>query len=330
MQPTDVLFSIQDLDIDTSLGAKQGVDRAIDKVSFDIAKGERVGLVGESGAGKSLIAHAILGLLRPSAHITSGSITYGGTELVGMSETRFSTIRGREIALIPQDPASGLTPVVPIGAQITQAIRRHSRLGRSEARRIAIEKLNTVGIADPERRMKAFPHELSGGMKQRVAIAIALACSPKLLVADEPTSGVDVTIQAQILDELTSLTRQLHLAVLFISHDLRVISSICDRTIVLYGGQIAADGPTKRLLQDRAHPYLDALVRCSPTVDQAVQPLPTVSGLPPARPGQIPGCRFNPRCPRALQRCAETRPPVSPIIKDSEIYCWNPNGNGAP
>jgi oligopeptide/dipeptide ABC transporter ATP-binding protein len=323
------LLSIRDLDIDTFLGERAGTDRAIDNVSFEIAKGERVGLVGESGAGKSLIAHAVLGLLRPTARITNGSIAYAGTELVGMSEARLGSIRGREIALIPQDPASALTPVVPIGAQITQAVRQHSTMSRAEARRFAIEKLSVVGIADPQRRMRAFPHELSGGMKQRVAIAIALACSPKLLIADEPTSGVDVTIQAQILDELTTLTRELHLAVLFISHDLRVISSMCDRTIVLYGGQVAAEGPTRLLLRDRLHPYLDALVSCSPTVERAVRPLPVVPGAPPSRPGQIDGCRFNPRCPRALQRCRETRPGGTDAFGDGKIFCWNPNPNGS-
>jgi len=326
---SEPFFAIRSLDVELSLGDRLGTDKAIDSVSFEIAQGERVGLVGESGAGKSLIAHAILGLLRPSARISSGSISYRQSELVGMSEAGLRKVRGREIALIPQDAASALTPVVPIGQQITQAVREHTEMGRTEARQFAIEKLSIVGIADPERRMRAFPHELSGGMKQRVAIAIALACSPKLLIADEPTSGVDVTIQAQILKELMTLTEKLNLAVLFISHDLRVISNICDRTVVLYGGQVAADGPTRPLLHHRSHPYLDALVNCSPTIDRAVERLPVVPGVPPAIPGQIDGCRFNPRCPRALDRCREVRP-IASEAHGAHIYCWNPIVNGAP
>ncbi len=291
-------------------------------VSFEIERAERVGLVGESGAGKSVIARAIMGLIRRPGTVVGGRIVFDGLDLLQTSEAALTRIRGGRIALIPQDVSLALNPVVRVGAQMREMIRRHLRSSGGEATELARAALRRVGLGDPVRVLKSFPHELSGGMKQRVAIAMALSCEPELLIADDPTSAVDVTIQAQILKEFRDLTERLDVAVLFISHDLRVVSTLCSRVVVLYAGQVAEVGTASEILEAPSHPYTRALLACSPTVEVRVNPLPVVTGAPPDVFEAVGGCRFHPRCPRRLDQCVAEAPPM--VGGRHQLACWNP------
>jgi peptide/nickel transport system ATP-binding protein len=314
------ILSIRDLSVD--FGDRHHPARAIDRVSFDIGRGERLGLVGESGSGKSVIARAIMGLIRPPGWIAKGSIVFDGIDLTQARQSTLNNIRGKCIALIPQDASLALNPVLRIGDQMKEMLARHQRMSRAEMQRRSAETLSRVGLADPERVMRSYSSELSGGMKQRVGIALALLCDPELLIADDPTSAVDVTIQAQILKEFHALTARLRLSVLFISHDLRVISTICSRVVVLYAGQINEIAGSEALLRRPIHPYTRALVRCSPTVETRTNPLPVVPGAPPDVPSSISGCRFHPRCPQAIERCSREFPPFAG--NGHRYACWNP------
>ncbi len=296
----------------------------LDDVSFEIRAGEFMGLVGESGAGKTLVALSILRLLGSRARIEAGEILFEGEDLCRLDERRLNSIRGRRIALIPQDASLALNPVLRVGDQLREVVDRHLRLPDGEARRRVLATLERVGLAAPERVVRAYPRELSGGMKQRVGIALALICDPVLVLADDPTSAVDVTIQAQILSELRALTEASSVSVLYITHDLRVISSVCTRVQVLYGGQASEAGPVELLLRRPLHPYTAALVGCSPSVDARLTPLPVVPGAPPADPARLGGCRFHPRCPNALERCASTRPDLVAQPDGRLLACWNP------
>jgi peptide/nickel transport system ATP-binding protein len=302
---------------------EHGTVRAIDHVSFDVAKGERVGLVGESGSGKSVLALAIMGLIRPPGHVVGGEVSFAGTPLSTMSQSALTRIRGRRIALIPQDASLALTPVLTVGDQMREMVRRHLDLDRDATSSRCESTLRRVGLPDPGRILRSYASELSGGMKQRVAIAMALLCEPELLIADDPTSAVDVTIQAQILRELRELSEGLGLAVLFVTHDLRVVSSLCSRIVVLYAGQIAEMGASDAILRRPRHPYAVALVRCSPSVGDRLATLPTVPGAAPDTFEEIPGCRFHPRCPRAIARCSVERPSLEGDL-DHAYACWNP------
>jgi len=314
------LLSVEGLSVEYVVGDLQA--ETVSNVSFEIGAAERVGLVGESGAGKSVVARAIMGLIRRPGRITAGRVVFDGIELLAAREGVIDRIRGAQIALIPQDASLALNPVLRIGEQCEEVIKRHLRASSGEAKRRARDTMARVGLADPDRIMVSFAHELSGGMKQRVAIAMALSCDPRLLIADDPTSAVDVTIQAQILKEFRNLTERLGVAVLFISHDLRVVSSLCSRVVVLYAGQVAEAGPSRDILACPSHPYTAALLACAPTVEARLNPLPVVPGAPPDAFESVSGCRFHPRCPRMLDRCAIEPPHLFGAGLD--VACWNP------
>lgn len=309
-------------DLHTYLATGQGVVRAVDGVSFTVGEAEILGIVGESGSGKSVTARAILGLIQPPGEITRGVVVFDGLDLRQAGDDALNNIRGKRIALVPQDASLALNPVLRVGEQMDEILARHFRLSARERRHKCVEALRRMGLADPQRVMNAYSAQLSGGMKQRVGIAMALVCDPELLIADDPTSAVDVTIQAQILYEFRALTDRLGLAVLFISHDLRVVSTLCSRIVVLYGGQVAEVGTVDDLLAHPHHPYTSALLKCSPNVAIRVNPLPMVPGASPDNLQALPGCRFEPRCPRALARCAVEAPPLSG--NGQRAACWNP------
>ncbi len=294
----------------------------LDRVSFDLGRGETLGLVGESGAGKSTIALVAIGLLRPPAVTLSGRMGFAGTDdLLGQPESAWAAVRGRRIAMIFQDPASALNPCFTVGRQLTNPLRRLLGLDRAAARRRAIELLESAGLNDAEARLAAFPHELSGGMQQRVMIAIALACNPELLLADEPTSALDVTIQAQIMQLILQQVRARSASCMFVLHDLALASQVCDRIVVLYAGQVVEAGPTETVLRDSLHPYTNALKSC--VIELDTETLTPPEGSLPALGNMPPGCRFAPRCPRSTADCMTRVPPLR-HLQGRDVACWHP------
>ncbi|MFO8075768.1 MAG: ABC transporter ATP-binding protein [Egibacteraceae bacterium] len=273
------------------------VFRAVDGVDLDIARGEAVGLVGESGSGKTVTAMSVLQLIPdPPGRIVDGTIELEGTDLVTASDRVLRDVRGNRVACVFQDPLTTLNPVLSIGEQIVEMIRRHQDLSRKAARARAHELLEAVHIPKPERRLDEFPHELSGGMRQRVVIAMALANDPELLIADEPTTALDVTVQAEILDLFIELRERLGMALLFITHDFGVISELCDRVIVMYAGKVVEESPVDRVFVDPQHPYTRRLIDCVPALGQGARELEVIPGLPPALNRLPQGCAFAPRC----------------------------------
>ncbi|MBI3198799.1 MAG: ABC transporter ATP-binding protein [Rhodospirillales bacterium] len=294
----------------------------LDRVSFDLGRGETLGLVGESGAGKSTIALVAMGLLRPPAVTLEGRMQFAEHEnLLVESEAGWATLRGRRIAMIFQDPASALNPCFTVGRQLESPLRRLLGFDRAAARRRSIELLESAGLNDAEARLAAFPHELSGGMQQRVMIAIALACNPELLLADEPTSALDVTIQAQIMQLILSQVRARDASCIFVLHDLALASQVCDRIVVLYAGQVVEAGPTESVLRRSLHPYTNALKSC--VIELDTETLTPPEGGLPAVGAMPPGCRFAPRCPRASAQCASQTPPLR-SLEGRDIACWHP------
>ena len=296
---------------------------AVDGVSFTVSAGEVVALVGESGCGKTLTGLALPGLLPPGAQLDAAThIRFKGTDLAGLSEGELRGYRGRRIAMIFQDPLTSLNPVMRVGAQIAEAIRAHQPVNRADARQRAIALLGEVGIADPAERVDSYPHQLSGGMRQRVMIAIALAGEPELLVADEPTTALDVTVQAQILELLDRLRVSRGMAVLLITHDLGIVAGRADRVIVMYAGRIAETTATPALFARPAHPYTRGLFASIPRLEGSSGRLPSIAGTVP-RPDQWPsGCRFNPRCPVVIARCREAQPPLEAVATGHLAACW--------
>jgi peptide/nickel transport system ATP-binding protein/oligopeptide transport system ATP-binding protein len=304
-------------------GAEGGVIEAVRGVDFSVAPGEAIGIVGESGSGKSLTMLAVMRLLGAPARTTGGRAMFAGEDLLAASEARMRALRGREIAMVFQDPQSSLNPALTIGRQIGDVVRAHRRVPPAEARRIAVEALERVGIRDAARRLGSYPHEFSGGMRQRALIAMAIACQPRLLIADEPTTALDVTVQAQIVDLIAALRRDLGLAVIFISHNLRLVSEIVDRIVVMYGGKVVEDGPVADIELAPRHPYTRLLEACVPSLTGEVGPLVSIEGVPP-RLGRMPaGCPFFPRCPRAAEPCAGEMPP---LVREAgrRLACWRP------
>lgn len=313
------LLDIRDLCVD--FAGPFGTTRAVDAVSFSVGRGERVGLIGESGSGKSVVARAILGLIKPPGTVASGEVVFDGTDLRTLSEPALDRIRGARVALIPQDASLALNPVLTVGDHMTEVLERHTPVTKEQMNERRLATLRRVGLADPGRVLSSYGGELSGGMKQRVGIALALLCDPQLVIADDPTSAVDVTIQAQILSEFRALTDRLGVSVLFITHDLRVIAHLCSRAVVLYAGQVAEVGSPRELLERSRHPYTDALVSCLPSVAERKTPLPVVPGAPPEA-DDLHGCRFHPRCPNVVARCPDERPPLGG--SGHRFACWNP------
>jgi len=298
------LLSVSNLRI--NFHTDDGVLGAVDGVSFDIAKGETLGLVGESGCGKSVTAYSILKLLpAPPAEYAGGSISFRGEDLLGLDDKAMRRVRGNMISMIFQEPGSSLNPIMSIGLQITEAIREHRSASRREAREIAVDMLRRVGIPSPEARFDEYPHQLSGGMKQRAMIAMALVCRPALLIADEPTTALDVTIQAQILELLNELQTELDMSVLLITHDLGVVAETCDRVAVMYAGKVVESAPVESLFERPRHPYTHGLFRSLPTLGERKGQLPVIPGAVPSPLDFPSGCRFRTRCSMAQEICKE-------------------------
>jgi len=320
------LLSVRDLAVEFS--TEQGVVRAVDGVSFDVFRNETLGLVGESGCGKTVTGLSILGLVpSPPGRIAAGSIKLDGRELVGLSESEFRRIRGRDVAMIFQEPMTALNPVFTVGNQMIDVLRRYRGLTRRQARAAAIEMLAKVGIPAPAKRVDEYPHQLSGGMRQRVVIAMALSCDPKLIVADEPTTALDVTTQAQVLEQIVKLQEEFHVGMILVTHDLGVVAETCHRAIVMYCGRIAEKAPIAPLFAHPRHPYTAGLLRSIPRVghDGRREDLAVIPGLVPDLLQLPPGCRFADRCPRRQARCDGELPELSGAVQDeSRVACFYP------
>jgi oligopeptide/dipeptide ABC transporter ATP-binding protein len=318
------LLSLNDLRV--GFATEGGRLQAVGGVSFDLAAGEVLAIVGESGSGKSVTAQTILGLTRsPNARI-EGSVRLRGRELIDASEAELQSVRGAEIAMVFQDPMTSLNPVYRVGHQIVEAIRAHrARMSDADARELAVEMLGSVGIPEPQRRVDDYPHEFSGGMRQRAMIAMALALQPEVLIADEPTTALDVTIQAQILDLLSRLNRERGLATILITHDLGVVAEVADRVLVMYAGRVVEEGSLDQIFYDPQHPYTWGLLGSLTQIDRPrPQRLPQIRGAPPSLLGLPGGCAFQPRCPHAFGRCGElpVLAPRQPEAPDHRDRCW--------
>jgi oligopeptide/dipeptide ABC transporter ATP-binding protein len=314
------LLAIADLRVSFYGGGT--VARAVDGVSLSIAAGETVGLVGESGCGKSVTALSILRLIRPPGRIEAGSrITFEGRELLSLSEAEIRAVRGNRIAMIFQEPMTALNPVFTVGEQIAEVARVHAGASRRDARARAVEMLTLVGIPAPEQRAGEYPHQLSGGMRQRVMIAMALVMSPALVIADEPTTALDVTIQAQILELLSDLQRRLGSSILMITHDLGVIAETASRVVVMYAGEVVEEAPVRELFAAAHHPYTEGLLQAMPRVGHARERLAVIPGTVPAPTAWPSGCRFRDRCPYAWERCASEHPPLYRIAGGHVSRC---------
>ena len=317
------LLTVQDLK--TQFPTRNGLVRAVDGVSFHLDKGELLGLVGESGCGKSITALSIMRLISAPGKIVGGNINFDGKDLLKLSDAHMRAIRGDDIAMIFQDPMTSLNPVFTVGEQIAEALRLHRKLSRKAARDAAIEAMREVSIPDPSRRINDYPHQLSGGMRQRVMIAMALACDPKLLIADEPTTALDVTIQAQILELLDELRKNRELAVLLITHDLGVVAEVADRVAVMYTGRIVEESPVSELFERPKHPYTEGLLRSVPKLTAAhvnkITRLETIEGVVPSPTDLPPGCHFAPRCPHRMPRCTAEDIPLYQLEGSVQVRC---------
>jgi peptide/nickel transport system ATP-binding protein/oligopeptide transport system ATP-binding protein len=310
-------------DLRTHFDTNQGLVRSVDGVSFDIDKGGCLGVVGESGSGKSVTALSIMRLIqKPPGRFANGEILFEGRDLLKASDREMRRIRGNEISMIFQEPMTSLNPVFTIGNQITETIVLHQRLSRAQARARAVEMLDLVGIADAHRRIDQYPHHLSGGMRQRVMIAMALSCNPKLLIADEPTTALDVTIQAQILDLMRNLRTEVEAAIMLITHDLGVIAEVVDEVVVMYAGKVVERAAVTGLFASPKHPYTIGLLDSIPKIDETRRRLKTIEGTVPNPAAFPPGCRFNPRCPLARDICRTQEPPLMPVTADHQSACW--------
>ena len=310
-------------DLQTSFDVEGMQATAVSDISFDVNRGEFLGIVGESGSGKSVTALSIMRLIPdPPGHIDSGTIEYEGRDLLALSYEEMRAVRGKDIAMIFQEPMTSLNPVFTIGMQVQEALRFHENIGKKEGERRAIEVLEQVGIPDAAKRLKDYPHQFSGGMRQRVMIAMALICKPALLIADEPTTALDVTIQAQILDLMKDLQSEREgSSVMLITHDLAVIAETCDRVIVMYGGRIQEVAKITDLFDDPLHPYTQGLLGSIPTQASKGNPLPLIEGNVPSIFNFPSGCRFRSRCPLAEDRCAESEPELRTLAPGREVRC---------
>jgi len=321
----DPLLRVRDLRTYFVTDQGRGTARAVDGVSFDLHPGETLGLVGESGCGKTVTSLSILRLIpEPPGHIRPGSyIEFEGRNLLALAPKDLRAVRGNRIAMIFQEPMTSLNPVLTIGDQVAEAAIVHQRLSGAAGRARAIEMLRQVGIPDPKERVDHYPHQLSGGMRQRVMIAMALICHPQILIADEPTTALDVTIQAQILELLSRLQQQLGMAVLLITHDLGVVAGSADRVVVMYAGQVVESAPTRTLFARPGHPYTEGLMASIPRLDRPRERLHSIPGSVPAATAWPAGCRFHPRCPYAWDKCRTEEPPLLETGADGQAArCW--------
>ena len=322
---SEPLLKVRDLQVE--FHTDKGVARALDGISFDVMPGETLGIVGESGCGKSVTSLAILGLIpSPPGRIVGGQILFQGQDLLSLSEREMRKVRGRDIAMIFQEPMTALDPVFTIATQMGEVLRRHQGLTRKQARQSAIDWLARVGIPSPERRIDDYPHQLSGGMRQRVMIAMALSCEPKLIIADEPTTALDVTIQAQVLEQIVKLSQDLGTAMMLITHDLGVVAQTCHRACVMYCGKLIEQSATGPLFAAPAHPYTAGLLASVPRIrTQRLDSLPTLAGTVPDLLHLPRGCRFVERCGQAIDLCHSAHPPLQ-VDEHSghELACYNP------
>lgn len=309
--------------LSTHFPTRRGIVKAVDDVSFSVGSREIVGLVGESGSGKSITGFSILGLVDPPGKVVSGTIRFQGEDLTRLPQRAMRTIRGKRIAMIFQDPMMTLNPVLSIGTQMIEAVLAHDNVTKAEARRRSRDALGMVGIASPEERLDAYPHQFSGGMRQRVAIAIALLHRPDLLIADEPTTALDVTIQSQILFEIKRLAHEFSMALIWISHDLGVVAALADRVMVMYAGRIVEAGPVDDVLSDPAHPYTVGLMRAIPAAVPRGEPLRPIPGMAPSPLARPSGCSFRDRCDRVTALCATD--PRLDVVAAREWRCFHPN-----
>jgi oligopeptide/dipeptide ABC transporter ATP-binding protein len=327
------LLEVRDLSV--HLFTARGVVHAVNNVSFSLEAGRTLGIVGESGCGKSMTALALMRLIpSPPARIVGGEIRFEGEDVMAMDAAVLRALRGNRIAMIYQDPMTTLNPVFSVGEQIAEAVRLHRGDSRSAAWAQAVETLRLVGIPDPDRISRAYPHQLSGGMRQRAVIAMALACGPRLLIADEPTTALDVTIQAQILELLRRLQGDLGMAVIMITHDLGVIADLVDEVAVMYAGNVVEQAPVRQLFATPRHPYTQGLLRSVPSLEMRAHRLNTIDGVVPSPFAMPAGCAFHPRCNQAMEVCRATAPVLSRAEDGARIACWaavrDPAANPAP
>ena len=326
--PTSDEPTLRVQNLETSFFTKDGTVKAVNRISFEVKPGEVMGLVGESGSGKSVTGFSILGLVDPPGRVTGGSIRFKGQELVGGSEEELRSLRGARIAMIFQDPMMTLNPVLRIDTQMIEALQAHSSISREKARERSIETLELVGIAAPRERLKAYPHQFSGGMRQRVAIAIAMLNHPDLIIADEPTTALDVTIQGQILYEVQKLCRETGTALIWITHDLSVVAGLADHIAVMYAGSIVEQGTVEDVLSHPLHPYTHGLIQSVPSRTPRGQRLPAILGMTPSLINLPSGCGFFDRCERATETCRQ-----EPIAHDNgkghQAFCFHPHLEGA-
>jgi oligopeptide/dipeptide ABC transporter ATP-binding protein len=311
-------------DLRTYLFTRYGIVRAVDGVSFDLKDGETLGLVGESGSGKSMTALSILRLLpKPAGKIVGGKILFEGQDLVQLSEREFAHWRGSKVALILQDPMTALNPVLTIGYQVGEGLHLHLRLKGSRLLGEVLRLLDLVRIPAAKQRIREYPHQMSGGMRQRIVTAMAISAGPRLLIADEPTSALDVTTQVSVLELLKDLQRRLGLAMLLITHDFGIVNRTCDRVAVMYAGKLVEMGSLQQVMETPAHPYTISLLSCVPRLQGAAGRLPSIAGQPPDLRSPVPGCAFAPRCPRARLVCRTDPPPSVQVGPGHSAYCWD-------
>ncbi len=321
MIQTEIMAEVKDLCVEFQ--TVEGTVKAVDHLSYTLHKGEKLGIVGESGSGKSVSSLAMLQLIpNPPGRITGGEILYRGRDLVKTKEWEMRRIRGSEISMIFQEPMTSLNPIIKCGKQIAESLRLHRGMKEKTAMEEAVRMMRAVGIANPEIRAHEYPHQLSGGMRQRVMIAMALACQPNILIADEPTTALDVTIQAQILDLIRKMNEELETSVLFITHDLGVVSELCDTVIVMYTGHIVEQAPVEELFRDPKHPYTVGLLNAIPGITKERKPLETIEGMVPNPTERIEGCSFWPRCPHAQERCKKEAPAMKRLSEGRLVRCW--------
>lgn len=319
---SESLIQVQGLT--TTFFTKRGPMVAVDNVSYDVRPGEILGVVGESGCGKSVTSYSLMRLIDHPGRVSAGKVLFEGRDLIGLSETQMESVRGRDMAMIFQEPMTALNPVLTIGRQMEEQILCHEKWTRSEARERGIAMLKEVGIPSPEQRYDQYPHQLSGGMRQRAMIAMALTLGPKFLIADEPTTALDVTIQAQILELMQRLQAERGMTIQFITHDLGVISELSDRVMVMYMGRVAELATTEALFENPRHPYTASLIRSIPKLGQRLERLPTIEGSVPQLSERPVGCAFQNRCPNVTERCRIERPEVQEVSPGHHVACFHP------
>ncbi len=330
--PETGLSVLQVQNLKTVFATRAGDIHAVNSVSFELRPGELLGVVGESGSGKSVTMMSLIGLLpSPPAEVRAGSVQFDGKDLLKLPQRDLQALRGRDIGFVFQDPMTSLNPVFTVGFQIMEPLRKHMGMDKARARKRAVDLLELVGIPDASARLSDFPHQFSGGMRQRVMIAIALACDPKVLIADEPTTALDVTIQAQILELVKDLRQKLGMSIIWITHDLGVIAGIADRVMVMYGGQVAEYGPVREVFANPAHPYTRALMKTVPSVrgERAPQ-LNVIAGQPPMLSQHPTSCPFRARCAHAFDRCARENPARFPVSEGHDTACFWDHKTGGP